>query len=69
MENNNVVTHLKLPTVTVSEMIQKHYPEYYNTKGLSMCSTDAISNFLGLHVDALVGNDILKHFNVLVDYA
>ena len=38
-------------------------------KGLSMCSADAISSLLGMHVDALVGNDILKHFNVLVDYA
>lgn len=38
-------------------------------KGLSMCSADAISNLLGMHVDALVGNDILKHFNVLIDYA
>lgn len=38
-------------------------------KGLSMCSADAISDLLGMHVDALVGNDILKCFNVLIDYA
>lgn len=38
-------------------------------KGLSMCSADAISNLLGMHVDALVGNDILKQFHVLIDYA
>ena len=38
-------------------------------KGLAMCSVDAISDLLGMHVDALVGNDILGHFAVLIDYA
>lgn len=38
-------------------------------KGLALYSAADISNLLGMHVDALVGNDILKHFNVGIDYA
>ena len=38
-------------------------------RGLAMCSATDVSNLLGMHVDALVGNDILKHFNVCIDYA
>ena len=38
-------------------------------KGLTMISTDAVSNLLGMHIDALVGNNILKHFKVVFDYA
>lgn len=30
-------------------------------------STD-ISSLLGMHVDALIGNDILKHFAICFDY-
>ena len=38
-------------------------------QGQHIYTADTISNLLGMHVDALVGNDILQHFNVLIDYA
>ena len=38
-------------------------------QGMNMVSVETISNLLGMHVDALVGNDILSHFNVGIDYA
>ena len=37
------------------------------SKGLLPVSPDAISELLGMHIDALVGCDILKHFAVLFD--
>ena len=38
-------------------------------KGITMVSAETISNLLGMHVDALVGNDVLRQFAVLVDYS
>lgn len=38
-------------------------------KGLMPVSPDTISDLLGTHVDALVGNDMLQQFSVLVDYS
>ena len=39
------------------------------SKGLLPVSPDTISDLLGTHVDALVGNDMLQQFSVLVDYS
>ena len=38
-------------------------------KGLFSISSAAISELLGMHINNLIGNDVLKHFNVLIDYA
>ena len=38
-------------------------------KGMTMVSIEAVSDLLGMNIDALVGNDILKYYNVLFDYA
>lgn len=38
-------------------------------KGMTMLSAETISNLLGMHVDALVGNDVLRQYAVLVDYS
>jgi len=46
------------------EFLGKHV-----SKGLLPVSPDTISELLGTHVDALVGNDMLQQFSVLVDYS
>lgn len=37
-------------------------------RNMAPCSPNDISNLLGMHVDALVGYNVLKHFAVLFDY-
>ena len=37
-------------------------------RSMAPCSPNDISNLLGMHVDALVGYNVLKHFAVLFDY-
>ena len=37
-------------------------------RGMAPCSPNDISDLLGMHVDALVGYNVLKHFAVLLDY-
>ena len=37
-------------------------------RSIAPCSPDDISNLLGMHVDALVGFNVLRHFAVLIDY-
>lgn len=37
-------------------------------KGMTMVSIEAVSDLLGMNIDALVGNDVLRQYAVLVDY-
>ncbi len=37
-------------------------------RSMAPCSPDDISNLLGMHVDALVGFNVLRHYAVLIDY-
>ena len=38
------------------------------TRGTAPCSPENISSLLGMHIDALIGYNVLKHFAILFNY-